>query len=69
MAISGMIGNMNKMRIMILGAVGVILVIAGLAVATIHSSLRGSGLGTVLMVFGFLIIILVAYVFATKRPK
>ncbi len=54
-------------HVLILGILGIILVIAGIAVSTIHSSLRGSGLGTALLILGFLMLLIGAYRFATKR--
>ena len=45
----------RNLHAIILWIVGIIIFIAGLAVATIHGThLRGSGLGTILMVIGVL---------------
>jgi hypothetical protein len=54
-------------HVLILGILGIILVIAGIAVQTIHGPLRGSGLGTALLILGFLMLLIGAYRFATKR--
>jgi uncharacterized membrane protein len=55
------------MHVMVLGVLGIIFVIAGIAIATIHSSLRGSGLGTALMILGFLMLLIGVWRFATKH--
>jgi hypothetical protein len=61
-------GNRN-MHAILLGVIGLILVIAGVAVATIHSSLRGSGLGTALLVLGVVLLIIALLRFYYKRPQ
>ena len=42
----------SKMRAMILAVVRIILVLTGVAIATVHSALRGSGLGTISLIIG-----------------
>ena len=69
MGIEGMFADKNKMLAMILAIVGIILVIAGAAVATIHSSLRGSGLGTVLLVLGVILLVVGLYRYMAKSAK
>ena len=54
-------------HVLVLGVLGIILLIAGIAIATIHSSLRGSGLGTALIVLGILMLIIGVWRFATKH--
>jgi predicted membrane channel-forming protein YqfA (hemolysin III family) len=44
-------------------------VIAGIAVATIHSHLRGSGLGTALIVLGFVLLIIGVIRYTYKKPQ
>jgi uncharacterized membrane protein len=51
----------------VLAVIGIILVIAGIAVATIHSHLRGSGLGTALLVIGFVMLIIAVLRYTYKR--
>ena len=51
----------------ILAVLGIILVIAGIAVVTIHSKLRGSGLGTALLVLGFIMLIIAVWRYLAKR--
>jgi uncharacterized membrane protein len=59
-------GNRN-IHAILLGVIGLILLIAGAAVATIHSHLRGSGLGTALVVVGVVLLIIALLRFAYKR--
>jgi hypothetical protein len=54
-------------HVLVLGILGIILLIAGVAIATIHSSLRGSGLGTALIILGFLMLVIGVWRFATKH--
>ena len=61
-------GNRN-MHAIILGVLGILLVIVGLAIITIHGApLRGSGFGTLFTVLGFLMLIIAALRFFIKRP-
>jgi uncharacterized membrane protein YecN with MAPEG domain len=53
----------------ILWIVGIILVIGGIAVVTIHSHLRGSGLGTALLILGFIMVIIGVIRYMYKRPQ
>ena len=61
-------GNSN-MHAIILWIVGIILVIAGIAIVTIHSHLRGSGLGTALLILGFIMVIIGVIRYMYKRPQ
>ena len=62
-------GNRN-MHAIILGVLGIILVIVGLAIITIHGApLRGSGFGTIATVLGFLLLVIAALRFFYKRPQ
>ena len=62
-----LVTDRNKMHGIVLDIIGVILLIAGLAVATVPSSLRGSGLGTALIVLG-IIMLLIGIWRITKKP-
>ncbi len=64
-----LITDRNKIRGVVLGIIGVILLIAGLAVATIPSSLRGSGLGTVLIVLGIIMLLIGIWRIGKKPSK
>jgi uncharacterized membrane protein len=57
MSEKGKTTDSRNMHAIILSVIGVILLIAGLAVATIHSHLRGSGLGTALIVVGVVLLV------------
>jgi uncharacterized membrane protein len=57
----------RNMHAILLGVIGLILVIVGVAIATIHSHLRGSGLGTVCIVIGVVLLIIALLRFAYKR--
>ena len=59
----------QKLHAWILWIIGIILVIAGIAVVTIHSRLRGSGLGTALIVLGFILLIIGVIRYMYKNPK
>ena len=69
MAEDGPFGISNKMLNLLLSGIGIILIVAGVAVATIHSSLRGSGLGTALLVIGVVLLIVGLYRFTQKGAK
>jgi uncharacterized membrane protein len=64
-----MFADRNKLHGMVLGVLGIIALIAGIAVATIHSSLRGSGLGTALAILGVILLIIAVWRFTKKVPK
>jgi uncharacterized membrane protein HdeD (DUF308 family) len=54
----------------ILWIVGIILVIAGIAVVTVKGThLRGSGLGTALLILGFILVIIGVVRYMYKRPR
>jgi len=60
----------RKLHAWILWIVGIIAVIAGIAVATIHGThLRGSGLGTALIVLGFVLLIIGVIRYMYKKPQ
>ena len=48
----------SNLHAWILWILGIILIIAGIAIVTIHSHLRGSGLGTALLILGFIVVII-----------
>jgi len=56
-------GNMHAM---ILALLGVIAFVAGIAIATVHSHLRGSGLGTLLIVVG-VVLLIISYLRFTRK--
>ncbi len=51
----------------ILSVLGVIFVIIGLGIAIIHNPLRGSGLGTLSIVAGIVLLVIGIYLLVTKR--
>jgi uncharacterized membrane protein len=57
----------RNMHATILGVIGIILVIVGVAIATIHTHLRGSGLGTLAIVAGAVLLVIAAFRFYYKR--
>ncbi len=60
----------RKMHAIILSVIGIILLIAGVAVATIRGThLRGSGLGTILIVIGVVLLVIAALRIYYKRAK
>ena len=59
----------RNMHAILLGVIGLILVIAGVAIATIHSSLRGSGLGTACLVLGVVLLVIALLRFTYKRTQ
>ena len=62
-------GNRN-MRAIILSVIGIILVIIGVAIVSIHGNpLRGSGLGTAAIVIGIIMLVIAAMRFSSKRKK
>ena len=51
-------GNRNT-HALVLGVIGIILLIIGIAIVSIHGNpLRGSGLGTASIVFGILLLVI-----------
>ncbi len=61
--------NLNK-HAMILGVLGILLVIVGLAIITIHGApLRGSGFGTIFTILGFLMLVIATLRFFFKRAS
>ena len=65
----GITGN-RKMHATILGALGIVLLIVGIAIATIHGTgLRGSGLGTLAIVAGVVLLIVAYLRLNYKRPQ
>ncbi|MGD1061601.1 MAG: hypothetical protein ABR879_09125 [Methanomassiliicoccales archaeon] len=67
MAERQLFGRPLSTHVIVLAIVGIILVIAGIAIATIHSDLRGSGLGTALLVLGFIVLIIGLWRFMAKK--
>jgi uncharacterized membrane protein len=61
------ITNNSKMHATILGVIGIILVIVGTAIAIIHNPLRSSGLGTISIVTGVVLLIIALIRFTYKR--
>jgi predicted membrane channel-forming protein YqfA (hemolysin III family) len=59
----------RNMHAILLGVIGLILVLAGVAIATIHSNLRGSGLGTVCLVLGVVLLIIAVLRFTYRRAQ
>lgn len=57
----------RNMHAILLGVIGLILVIAGAAIAIIHNPLRGSGLGTASIVAGVVLLIIALWRFTSKR--
>ena len=59
----------SNMRAIILGVLGIILVVVGLSIITIHGApLRGSGFGTIFTILGFLMLVIAFLRFYYKRP-
>ena len=62
-------GNRN-MHAIILAMLGIIFVIIGEYIINVHGApLRGSGAGTLLFVFGVILLIIAVLRFIYKRPK
>ena len=62
-------GNRN-MHAIILGVLGIIFVIVGAYIINVHGApLRGSGAGTLLFVFGVILLIIAVLRFVYRRPK
>ena len=60
----------SNLHAYILWIVGIILVIAGvLIVAVKHNPLRGSGVGTALLILGFIMVIIGVVRYMYKRPQ
>ena len=59
----------RNMHAIILGVIGIILVLVGVAIATIHSALRGSGLGTASIVIGVVLLVIALLRFNSKRAQ
>ena len=58
----------RNMHAIILGVLGIILVIVGLSIITIHGApLRGSGFGTIFTVLGFLLLVIAFLRFFYKK--
>jgi hypothetical protein len=53
----------------ILAGIGIILVIAGLGIVTIHNTLRGSGLGTISIVLGIIVFLISLLRFNANRAR
>jgi len=60
----------RNMHAIILGVLGIILLIVGVAIATIHGTgLRGSGLGTLSIVAGVILLVIAALRYFYKPAK
>ncbi|MGD0645940.1 MAG: hypothetical protein ABSA75_13620 [Candidatus Bathyarchaeia archaeon] len=60
----------RNMHAIILSVLGIIFVIIGIAIATIHGThLRGSGLGTAAIVLGVVLLVIAVIRFVYKRPQ
>jgi hypothetical protein len=57
----------SKMHATILAVIGIILVFVGVAIATVHNPLRGSGLGTISVVAGIALLVIALLRFKYKR--
>ncbi len=67
---TGQIPNRAKRQGMFLTLVGIVLVIVGAAIITIPGAPgRGSGIGTVSVVLGFLVLVLGLFRFISKRAQ
>jgi len=63
-------GNNRNLHAWILWIVGIILIIAGALVATVKGThLRGSGLGTALLILGFIVVIIGVIRYMYKPAK
>ena len=61
--------NNRNLHAVILGVLGIILLIVGLAIITIHGApLRGSGFGTIFSVLGVLLVAIAALRLFYKKP-
>ena len=62
--------NNRNMHAIILSLLGIILVIGGLAIITIHGApLRGSGFGTIFTILGFLMLVVAFLRFYYRRSQ
>jgi len=59
-------GNRN-IHVTILSVLGVILLIVGIIIVTVHNPLRGSGLGTASIILG--VILLIIAIIRARRTK
>jgi uncharacterized membrane protein len=60
----------SKKHAMILGAIGIVLFIAGILIASIHGNpLRGSGLGTISIIAGIVLLVIAGLRAFYKRAK
>ena len=60
--------NKRNMHAILLTIFGIILVVAGISIITIHGApLRGSGFGTIFAVLGFLLLVIAFLRFYVKR--
>lgn len=57
----------RNMHAIILFLIGIVSLISGVAIATVHNPLRGSGLGTLLSVLGVALFFIAFLRFAYKR--
>ncbi len=59
--------NRKKNQAVILGLIGIILALAGVGIIAVPNVLRGSGLGTISLVLGILILVLALFRFSVRR--
>ena len=60
--------NKRNMHVILLSVIGIVLVIVGVAVITVHGApLRGSGFGTAATVLGILLLVIAFLRFSYKR--
>jgi hypothetical protein len=57
----------RNMHVTILSVLGIILLIAGIIIVTVHNPLRGSGLGTASIILG--VILLIIAIIRARRTK
>jgi len=66
----GKTNDNRNARAIILGVIGVILLILGIAIVTIHGApLRGSGVGTIAIIVGVVLLVIAALRFRSTRGK
>jgi hypothetical protein len=65
----GKTNSKRNMHAIVLGILGIVLVIVGLSIITIHGApLRGSGFGTIFSILGFVMLVIAFLRFYAKHP-
>jgi hypothetical protein len=59
----------RKRQIILLGVIGILLVLVGVAISTIHNPLRGSGLGTISAGIGVVLLVVAFLRFFNIKRK